>query len=459
MATRPLAVSAALSSALPVALPTGNNKTVAARVLPIQGPASLLHLLAYLRVPVSAGHGRGGVGRVRSGQEPDRPPMVTSEKIWRWPIDYRVVVPLLIALVFATIAIFSATTLAFRHVRRGWSRSGTLALDTWTMYRIGFIMAVPGLALTGIMGVLLPESSAIWRFLGAWISAANFFRMPDFLLSFAGGRQHVQLILKQSTSKLPPVALYTQRPCCCMSFCSTPKQPEMLDVLYLRLMVFQLCIVHPLIVLLEVVLEMEAAKGAQFAQPALAVMNFLAVLKLPTSLICAAAVKGLVLLVGVINKHAAKAVEHYQISEVHSYCSRFLTFLNIIPLLTELLVQFSFELRGGHLLPRQSVCNIAGAFTFCVGSYVCARAASRAFPVPDSDIIEGNLGKSAVLRSVTKCPMCGSGRLSVMENSEEESLECASCKASGIPAVVEVLVGDEGSTPTCCAGRLFLRKS
>lgn len=301
---------------------------------------------------------------------------VTSEKMWSPPLDARFLAVFGVGIFLALTSMIMSCSLANRHVNQGIELTGTASMDPQNQLAVRFILAVPAVALTGILGLVLPECRTIWQIFASMVAAFNFWRIPDYLALSVGGDVSLLERLKE-VPKTQTAELYSNVLCFHCSICIRPKRPESSDLLLLRKMVMLNCFLQPTLALMDCVYEFENAKGAAFASSSHTALAVFSILKVLGTLMSAAACNGLVRLLTAVDEKAATEI---QAPKVLLYCRTYLLSLNLLPVIAECLLAQQFQLQNGMVLTDQGAINLGSAWATCFGACLSALVARYAFP-------------------------------------------------------------------------------
>lgn len=383
---------------------------------------------------------------------------MTSEKLWRHPIDVRYLTLLSICFLCFLLSSCAGLQLVVRHLWAGQKVTGVLSPSAKAMESMQLVGAIPAFALIGLVSVVLVELSPIWHLLECVIVASNFSLMPLTIIQHAGGRVRLQLLIRESMvghaesgSLSPsrvkePLQLYGLPPCCCFRRWCPPKMPQPRDLPKLRLGIFQFCVLQPLFALIDVLSLEESLMGST-----LRVWNgsiresqyLIHVLRIISQLTCMSCCRGLAALVAAFNKRPEKAAS---LKRMVFYCQTYVMGIGLLPTLLSASILYMWGpmlLSNGEHLSGVEASVFAHAFVVCVSTLIITKASRQAFPVdrdhyPEAFPADESQRSMLSLKTVAYCPFCGSSDLQVEEGSEEAVVACSACGASGVPESLAV---------------------
>lgn len=367
---------------------------------------------------------------------------VTSEKIFDGDVtkmDWRVLGMLAIAIVCMVVAIVFSLKLIIRQMDAGTRITGTLSPDQRASDAISLIAGIPALAILAMSSVIFLELAPVWKLLEVLVLAGNFMKIPNLLLGACGGPVRLQLYMRQP-SNTEEVAIYAQAPCCCWKKCFPPKVPQPKDVPFLKYLIYQYCLVQPVLALIELFVAMETSLGGHFQSVINLKARGFTIPKTISQLTCISACHGLAMLVDSVNPNNKGSTV---LMAKSAYCQSYIMCLNLIPnLLSGLIVSHwgSHKTGNGVVLNQWEISALAESVCICIGTLIVTMKAYKAFPIdpytyPELFQESGDFTESMLQLKETKfCPFCGGTAFNTEPGQQEEmTLRCQYCNSGGLP--------------------------
>eukprot|EP00441_Pelagodinium_beii_P043838 CAMPEP_0197640386 /NCGR_PEP_ID=MMETSP1338-20131121/14696_1 /TAXON_ID=43686 ORGANISM="Pelagodinium beii, Strain RCC1491" /NCGR_SAMPLE_ID=MMETSP1338 /ASSEMBLY_ACC=CAM_ASM_000754 /LENGTH=212 /DNA_ID=CAMNT_0043213231 /DNA_START=25 /DNA_END=660 /DNA_ORIENTATION=+ len=192
--------------------------------------------------------------------------VVVSDKLLEPPLDSRYLLVLGICGSCMMISLCSGVRLFLRHLRAGRERTGLLTPDEKAHDAMMFALSIPLFAGFSFLAVVLVELAAMWTFLQTLILALNFARIPGSFTGHVNGQIRLHELLKARSASMSPIQIFGLAPCCCMRPCAKARQPVAEDFYRLKVGIWQLCIMIPLLEFIDLIVGEEIVMGAAWIQ-------------------------------------------------------------------------------------------------------------------------------------------------------------------------------------------------